>query len=227
VGQRIPAIDRKTRATTELIVGIVLRVGLSSSRQRFERAKRLCAGFRNVPDLGRAGASAQPTCHLRKPTRCVTGCGESTAPRSSCGSKRCCCRICTTCCHKAYSARRCIICTRNGRNSFASSTTVAIRFDNNACENAIRPFVVGRKNWLFSDSVAGAQASANLYSLIESAKANGIELYRYLRYVQQLPAATTVDDYEALLPWNIKPGTLPVVIPSRSRSELRRKDVVD
>ncbi len=50
--------------------------------------------------------------------------------------------------------------------------------DNNACENAIRPFVIGRKNWLFSDSVGGAQASANLYSLIESAKANGIEPYR-------------------------------------------------
>jgi len=41
--------------------------------------------------------------------------------------------------------------------------------DNNACENAIRPFVIGRSNWMFSDSVAGAQASANLYSLIETA----------------------------------------------------------
>jgi hypothetical protein len=80
--------------------------------------------------------------------------------------------------------------------------------DNNACENAIRPFVVGRKNWLFSDSVGGAQASANLYSLIETAKANGVEPYRYLRHVfQKLPVATTVDDYEALLPWNIPPAT--------------------
>jgi transposase len=80
--------------------------------------------------------------------------------------------------------------------------------DNNACENAIRPFVIGRKNWLFSDSVGGAQASANLYSLIETAKANGIEPYRYLRHVfQALPKATTVDDYEALLPWNVKPAT--------------------
>jgi transposase len=80
--------------------------------------------------------------------------------------------------------------------------------DNNACENAIRPFVVGRKNWLFSDSVGGAQASANLYSLIETAKTNGVEPYRYLRHVfQKLPVATTVDDYEALLPWNIPPAT--------------------
>lgn len=76
--------------------------------------------------------------------------------------------------------------------------------DNNACENAIRPFVIGRKNWLFSDSVAGAQASANLYSLIETAKANGIEPYRYLcALFQALPIAKSVDDYEALLPWRI------------------------
>jgi len=65
--------------------------------------------------------------------------------------------------------------------------------------------VTGRKNWLFSDSVAGAQASANLYSLIETAKANGIEPYRYLRQLfQALPAAKGIDDYEALLPWNTK-----------------------
>ena len=76
--------------------------------------------------------------------------------------------------------------------------------DNNAAENALRPFVVGRKNWLFSDTVKGAQASANLYSLIETAKANGLEPYRYLRQVfDDLPKATTVEDIEALLPWNV------------------------
>jgi transposase len=52
--------------------------------------------------------------------------------------------------------------------------------DNNLCENAIRPFVVGRRNWLFCDTVAGARASANLYSLIETCKANGIDPYTYL-----------------------------------------------
>jgi len=51
--------------------------------------------------------------------------------------------------------------------------------DNNAAENAIRPFVIGRKNWLFSASPKGATASANLYSLIETAKANGLEPYAY------------------------------------------------
>lgn len=61
--------------------------------------------------------------------------------------------------------------------------------------------VIGRKNWLFSDTVAGANASANLYSLIETAKANGIEPYAYLRTVFiELPQATSVDEIESLLP---------------------------
>ena len=77
--------------------------------------------------------------------------------------------------------------------------------DNNRAENAIRPFVIGRKNWLFSDSVRGVKASANLYSLIETAKANGLEPYAYLRRVfAELPKAKTVEEVEALLPGNIK-----------------------
>ena len=76
--------------------------------------------------------------------------------------------------------------------------------DNNPCENSIRPFVVGRKGWLFSDTVAGANASANLYSLVQTCKANGIDSYRYLRALFiALPNARTADDYEALLPWRI------------------------
>ena len=72
---------------------------------------------------------------------------------------------------------------------------------NNLCENAIRPFVVGRKGWLFSDTVAGAQASANLYSLVETCKANGIDPYRYLVWLfANLPHASTADSYAALLP---------------------------
>ena len=77
--------------------------------------------------------------------------------------------------------------------------------DNNPCENAIRPFVIGRKNWLHSDSVGGAKASANLYSLIETCKANRIDAYQYLcALFTALPNANTADDYEALLPWRIK-----------------------
>lgn len=76
--------------------------------------------------------------------------------------------------------------------------------DNNSCENSIRPFVVGRRNWLFSDTVAGANASASFYSLLETCKANGINAYQYLRgLLIELPQAKTADDYEALLPWNI------------------------
>jgi len=79
-----------------------------------------------------------------------------------------------------------------------------LEIDNNLAENAIRPFVIGRKNWLFSASVAGVKSSANLYSLIETAKANGLEPYAYLRYIYtQLPRAQTMEDMEALLPGNV------------------------
>ena len=81
--------------------------------------------------------------------------------------------------------------------------------DNNAAENAIRPFVVGRKNWLFAGSPKGAEASAGLYSLIETAKANGLEPYKYLRYLfEHLPFADSDDDYEKLLPSNLSPADL-------------------
>jgi len=76
--------------------------------------------------------------------------------------------------------------------------------DNNLAENAIRPFVVGRKAWPFSNSQQGAYASSNLYSLVETAKACELEPYAYLKDVfTQLPAAETVNDIEQLLPWNI------------------------
>lgn len=78
-----------------------------------------------------------------------------------------------------------------------------VPLDNNRCENAIRPFVVGRKGWLFSDTVKGAVASANLYSLVETAKANDVEPHAYLSLLfARLPHARTVEDFEALLPWN-------------------------
>ena len=77
-----------------------------------------------------------------------------------------------------------------------------LNVDNNLTENAIRPFVIGRKNHLFSDTVSGAKASANLYGLIETAKANGIEPYAYLKQVfTEIPKATCVEDIEALLPF--------------------------
>ncbi|MEW5994662.1 MAG: IS66 family transposase [Candidatus Zixiibacteriota bacterium] len=76
-----------------------------------------------------------------------------------------------------------------------------LRMDNNLAENAIRPFVVGRKNWLFSGNAEGARASAAIYSLIENAKANGLEPYWYLRHLfERLPLAKSEDKLRALLP---------------------------
>jgi len=84
-----------------------------------------------------------------------------------------------------------------------------LAIDNNATERAIRPFVIGRNNWLFSDTAKGAEASARLYSLIATAKANGHEPYRYLRHIlKELPAATTVEGFEALLPFNLDTADL-------------------
>ncbi|MEQ3633720.1 IS66 family transposase [Thalassolituus sp.] len=80
-----------------------------------------------------------------------------------------------------------------------------LNIDNNPVENAIRPFAIGRKNWLFSDSQRGAKASAMLYSIIETAKANELEPYAYLRTVlTRLPHCETVEDIEKLLPENIE-----------------------
>ena len=78
--------------------------------------------------------------------------------------------------------------------------------DNNLAENAIRPFVIGRKNWLFANSVSGAKASANLYSLIETIKAHGLNLEEYFTHIyRQMPNAKTIEDIEQLAPWNYKP----------------------
>jgi transposase len=76
-------------------------------------------------------------------------------------------------------------------------------FKNHTLKINLSPFF-SRKNWLFSDSVRGVKASANLYSLIETAKANGLEPYAYLRRVfTELPRADTVEAIEALLPGDI------------------------
>ena len=77
--------------------------------------------------------------------------------------------------------------------------------DNNYLENQIRPFSTGRRAWLFAQTQYGAKASANLYSLVSSARVNGLEPYGYLRYLlEELPKATTAEALETLLPWNVK-----------------------
>lgn len=80
----------------------------------------------------------------------------------------------------------------------------AVPIHNNLAENKIRPFVVGRKNWLFSATPGGAHASAALYSVIETAKANGLEPYCYLRWLfERLPTASDVEALDRLLPHRV------------------------
>lgn len=79
-----------------------------------------------------------------------------------------------------------------------------LHISNVLAENAIRPFVIGRKNWLFADTPKGVHASACFYSLIETAKANGVEPYGHLKHViGNMANAETVENLEALLPWNM------------------------
>ena len=83
-----------------------------------------------------------------------------------------------------------------------------VKMDNNIVENSIRPFVVGRKNWLFSGTPDGAAASATLYSLIETAKANNLEPYAYLRFLFEKLPFTSEDNLKSLLPTELKPEDL-------------------
>lgn len=79
-----------------------------------------------------------------------------------------------------------------------------LSLDNNPAERSVRPFTVGRNNWLFSNTHNGARGSAVLYSLIETAKANDCEPYEYLEYVlREIPKLKYGDDHRHLLTWNM------------------------
>jgi transposase len=85
-----------------------------------------------------------------------------------------------------------------------------LEIDNNRSERSIKPFVIGRKNWLFANTSRGAKASAIIYSIIESAKENGLNPFPYLNYLfEQLPNVDTQDPdiIDRLLPWST---TLPI-----------------
>jgi hypothetical protein len=76
--------------------------------------------------------------------------------------------------------------------------------DNNACERGIRPFVMGRKNRVMSGSPSGAKSSCELYTLIETAKANNWNPLKYLTKAFQLAAEMDWEgDWSRLLPWNL------------------------
>ena len=87
--------------------------------------------------------------------------------------------------------------------AFLDNSEVSI--SNNLAENAIRPFTLGRKNWLFCDTTKGAEASAIVYSLVESTKVNGVEPFAYLQHVLlQLPylgKTHSHEELESLMPW--------------------------
>lgn len=74
---------------------------------------------------------------------------------------------------------------------------------NNLAERTVKPFVMGRKAWLFSTSPAGARASSVIYSIIETAKANGLHPYRYMEFLLQSMPSSTTSDLETMLPWSV------------------------
>jgi transposase len=82
-----------------------------------------------------------------------------------------------------------------------------LMISNAMAENAIRPFAIGRKNWLFADTRKGAEASAACYSLIETAKANNLDPQAYIKHIlDHIATADTLEKLEALLPWNVELG---------------------
>ncbi len=87
-----------------------------------------------------------------------------------------------------------------------------LRIDNNDCERIIRPYAIGRKNWLFCATQKGAKAGANIISMIQTCKANDVNTYEYLKYVlQNIKAAKTDAEMRALLPYNINKDILKCV----------------
>ena len=95
-----------------------------------------------------------------------------------------------------------------------------LEVDNNRAERAIKPFVIGRKNWLFANSSRGAQASATVYSIVETAKENGLNPAAYLAYLlEQLPNIDVKDNtgLDLLMPW-----TEPVQTKFRTASTIQR-----
>lgn len=80
-----------------------------------------------------------------------------------------------------------------------------LELDNNRSERSIKPFVIGRKNWLFANTPRGAQASATIYSIVETAKENGLNPFSYLQYLfERLPNLDLQDlnALDGLLPWS-------------------------
>lgn len=97
-----------------------------------------------------------------------------------------------------------------------------LSIDNNRAERAIKSFVIGRNNWMFSATPQGATASAVLYSLVITAKENGLTPYDYLRHaLSTMPTLKTRADVQQLLPWNVRPPAQPEVESGVGDDEVR------
>ena len=79
-----------------------------------------------------------------------------------------------------------------------------LELSNNRAERSVKPFVIGRKNWLFAATKEGAKASSIIYSIIETAKENGLRPFQYIQYLLETLPNTTTGNLEALLPWSEK-----------------------
>jgi transposase len=89
-----------------------------------------------------------------------------------------------------------------------------LEIDNNAAERALRAVAIGRKNYMFAGSDAGGERAANLYSLIGSAKLNGLDPEAYLREVLTRIAEHPITRIEELLPWNVAASVPPALEPA-------------
>ncbi|MBF0293685.1 MAG: transposase domain-containing protein [Magnetococcales bacterium] len=100
-----------------------------------------------------------------------------------------------------------VACMRGQRGRLIRYLDGRLEIDDNGAENAIRPFVVGCKNWLFSEHRARkAKVSASLYGLLETANTNDLAPFTYLRHLfERIPAARILEEFDALLPWNRVP----------------------
>lgn len=101
-------------------------------------------------------------------------------------------------------------CTRQWPKLVSFLDHAEVPIHNNFVERQIKQYALGRKLWMFCYDKVGAQASANLFSLVMTARANGVEPFEYLSALfELLPTATTVEAIEALLPWNLKSTAAP------------------
>ena len=103
----------------------------------------------------------------------------------------------------------------SGRSIAEIARETGVHYIGLAAENAIRPFVPGPKNWLFSGSPRGAEASCAVYSLIETAKRNGLDPFAYLNYVfTKAPTVDNEDGWDSLLPHQLDQATLTAALPT-------------